>query len=247
MCVVYCYRKKQIEEDPDWKMTLPRSSRSNSRSSLRHIHGDNDDTDTLKKSRSYDKVYRTHEPLEGKPTIEFPEKKWDLDDEDITSSEGSELVRDTKRANDIEYINSNKNDGGDPVTPRQFGRRSERLGNTPIEEEEDDDQRGSYLPPPPNESPSPRYSPSFSGLDRNSSFMTTPPPQQQQQPTLQYPMQPMSMQQPNYQTRPPSGIRVLPLNNASFYSPGPSSPTSPVPLEQDVGLPRTQNTKSTEV
>lgn len=50
--------------------------------------GSEADSDTLKKSRSYEKVYRTHEPLDGKPNIEFPAKKWDLDEEDIVSSEG---------------------------------------------------------------------------------------------------------------------------------------------------------------
>lgn len=32
---------------------------------------------TSKKRRSYDKVYRTHEPLEGLPETEFEEKAWD--------------------------------------------------------------------------------------------------------------------------------------------------------------------------
>lgn len=32
-----------------------------------------------KKRRSYDKTYRTHEPLEGVPEIDFEDKEWDLD------------------------------------------------------------------------------------------------------------------------------------------------------------------------
>lgn len=32
-----------------------------------------------KKRRSYDRTYRTHEPLEGLPEIEFEEKPWDLE------------------------------------------------------------------------------------------------------------------------------------------------------------------------
>lgn len=36
--------------------------------------------------RGYDKVYRTHEPLPGKPNIEFEDKVWDLDLDDTLSS-----------------------------------------------------------------------------------------------------------------------------------------------------------------
>lgn len=32
-----------------------------------------------KKRRSYDRTYRTHEPLEGLPEVEFEEKPWDLE------------------------------------------------------------------------------------------------------------------------------------------------------------------------
>lgn len=103
MCIVcgaYRFRQKQLKENPQWQMSLPRS-RASSRTNLRQlsnsvgggIGGPEDDSDTdttgiLKKSRSYDKVYRTNEPLPGKPLIDFPAKKWDLDDEDFTSSEG---------------------------------------------------------------------------------------------------------------------------------------------------------------
>lgn len=34
---------------------------------------------TSKKRRSYDKTYRTNEPLKGLPEVEFEEKQWDLD------------------------------------------------------------------------------------------------------------------------------------------------------------------------
>lgn len=216
VCAVYCYRRKALKDDPDWKMSLPRS-RSGSRATLRNLNSEND-TDTLKKSRSYDKVYRTNEPLEGKPNVDFPEKKWDLDDEDFTSSDGSEFPP-TKAANDIEYINKN-----DPQ--RQTGRRNQRLGNEqPIQEEP-------ILPPPPADLSSPGYSPTFSGLDRNSSFGNQHEP---------------------LNIRPPSGaIRVLPLpasnNNNRYFVEGSVSPPSagsPTPI-QDVGLPKV-NTKSTEV
>ncbi|KAJ6640082.1 Protein mesh [Pseudolycoriella hygida] len=217
VCAVYCYRKKALKEDPTWKMSLPRS-RLGSRSTLRHI-GDDDEQDTLKKSRSYDKVYRTNEPLEGKPNNEFPEKKWDLDDEDVTSSDGSEFPP-SKIASDIEYINRS-----DPQ--RQTGRRMQRMGTETIEEEQS-------LPPPPQELASPTYSPTYSGLDRNSSFgqeQLSPPPKQ-------------------YSTRPPSGaVRVMPMSNNAFFGEGSMSPTSagsPTPISQEIGLPKA-NTKSTEV
>jgi hypothetical protein len=38
-----------------------------------------------KTRRSYDKVYRTHEPLPNKPLIDFENKMWDLDEETDTS------------------------------------------------------------------------------------------------------------------------------------------------------------------
>lgn len=213
VCGVYCYRKKAMKEDPNWKMTLPRS-RSGSRATLRHLNSDGSevDQDTLKKSRSYDKVYRTNEPLEGKPNIDFPEKKWDLEDEDVTSSDGSEFP---KIASDIEYVSQKQPE-------KQLGRRNERLGFGGIEEEEQN------YPPPPLDSPSPvNYSPTYSGLDRDSSFMSDPP---------------------NNATRPPTGaVRVFPNTNTGYYAPGPSSPTSvssPTPT-QELGLPKLN--RSTDV
>lgn len=98
VCGVYCYRKKALKEDPDFKLPIGNRSRSNSQSAtFRHMNSDGSEMDsgTLKKSRSYDKVYRTNEPLEGKPNADFPEKKWDLDDNDgdITSSEGRNQLK----------------------------------------------------------------------------------------------------------------------------------------------------------
>lgn len=221
VCFVYCYRKKQLKEDPNWKMSLPRSG---SRATLRNMNSD-DERDTIKKSRSYDKVYRTHEPLEGKPNIDFPEKKWDLDDEDITSSDGSEFPA-SKIASDIEFINQN-----DPQQ-KQLGRRSLRMGSDykPIEEEPN-------LPPPPLEdSPRSTYSPTYSDLDQNRDSYDPKPINQNQK----------------FQPRPPSGaIRVLPTSsgNAFPFNQAPRSPSSagsPVP-NQDVGLPAAANAKSTEV
>lgn len=230
VCGIYRFRRKSKQADPNWKLTnsLPRS-RSGSRTTLRHLNSDGSevDSDTLKKSRSYDKVYRTHEPLEGKPNIEFLEKKWDLDEEDITSSEGSEFPH-SKVAKDIDYMNPNE-------PQRQTGRRNQRptaISQQPIQEER------SYVPPPV-ESPS-SYSPTFSGLGRDS-FPEPPSPQQQA-----------------LGNRGPSGaVRVLPTaDNTRYFSDGPASPVSagsPV-LTQSVGLPAAsggqlspKSTKSTEV
>lgn len=200
------------------------------------MNSDGSESDTLKKSRSYDKVYRTHEPLEGKPNIEFPEKKWDLDEEDITSSEGSEFPQ-GKLAKDIDYINTN-----DPQQ-RQMGRRNQRPMAMSQQPQQQEDL------PPPVESPSSSYSPSFSGLGRNS-FPEPPSP-----------LQPAQQQQPPLSTgtRPPSGaVRVLPTASnlpQRYYSDGPASPVSagsPV-LTQNIGLPAPsgqlspKSTKSTEV
>lgn len=222
VCGVYCYRKKQLEDDPNWKMAIP--SRTNSRSTLRNVNSDGSEMEgdgTLKKSRSYDKVYRTHEPLDGKPNTEFPEKRWDLDDDaDVTSSEGSEFTRPAK---DIEYVNKEDR-------PKQTGRRSLNLKNyQPIQEE---GAHSRY--PEPMESPSPvNYSPTYSGLDRNSSFLNDP-------------------------QAPVGGQRVLPAattfgnsnnnnpNNNKFFG-GPSSPPPPLTPGQDVGLPQRVNSHSTEV
>lgn len=274
VCAVYCYRKKALQEDPDWKMSLPRS-RSGSRSNLRHagINGHSEtDSSTLKKSRSYDKVYRTNEPLENKPDVEFPAKKWDLDDEDFTSSDGSEFPPgvSTKRADDIQYLNR-----GD--AQRQTGRRNV-LSQQRIEEEvvgqpraannDDDGDVDSELPPPPLPQqqapqlhqqastglpPNSTYSPTYSGLQRNSSGFSsvTSPGQQQQQPSFGFPQ------------RQPNAVRVLPGGTAANFSPqmrdgrffgegsvSPTSATSPVPPIQDVGLPSKSppaGTKSTEV
>lgn len=215
VCGVYCFRKKQLKENPNWKMQIPHS-RSGSRATLRNLNSDGSEMEdaggSLKKSRSYDKVYRTNEPLEGKPNTEFPEKKWDLDD-DVTSSEGSEF-RDSKIARDIEYMKNGEK-------PKQQGRRSQRLGSDyrPIEEE-----ASAYIPPvsPMSES---QYSPSFTGIDRNS----------------------YESQNPNNKT--PGGVRVLPgvstqINNDDQFFGG---TTSPQPPGQDVGLPSKFNNRSTDV
>lgn len=234
VCVVYQYRKKQLKKDPNYVLPFPHS-RSGSRTTLKNMHSDASDMDdsSIKKVRRYDASYDTHEPLKDKPAVDFdPSKKMDLDEDDITSSEGSSF-RDIK-AKDFEYVNMS----GSGQDQRQLGRRSQRLASDykPIEEED------SQYPPPPIESPQPyngTYSPTFSNLDR-SSFLSdpnqSPPPtgairvlplnqQQQQQP-----------QQPQQQQQPPSSSR--------FFG-GPSRAAPSPPLTQNVGLPT--DSRSTEV
>lgn len=224
VCVVYQYRKKQLQNDPNYALPFPHS-RSGSRTTLKNINSDASDMGddaSIKKVRRYDQSYDTHEPLKNKPAVDFdPTKKMDLDEDDITSSEGSSF-RDIK-AKDFEYLDMVGSSGQDQ---RQLGRRSQRLASDykPIEEED------SQYPPPPVDSPTPynngTYSPTFSNLDRTS-FLSDP-----------------------NQSPPPTGaIRVLPLNQQqqpqqqqpSRFFGGPSR--SP-PLTQNVGLP---DGRSTEV
>lgn len=47
-----------------------------------------------KRKRHYDGVYRTNEPLPGKPLIEFEDKVWDLDDEYNQANERSRRLLD---------------------------------------------------------------------------------------------------------------------------------------------------------
>ncbi|KOB67705.1 Uncharacterized protein OBRU01_19387 [Operophtera brumata] len=78
------------------------------------------DKSSLKKRRAYDKTYRTNEPLPNAPEVEFPEKLWELSEEDllsITSPSDSGSNRDstlTRPAKDIEYVSR----------PRQTGRHA---------------------------------------------------------------------------------------------------------------------------
>lgn len=231
VCVVYQFRKKQIKKDPNYVLPFPHS-RSGSRTTLKGINSDTSDAgddSSIKKVRNYDASYNTHEPLKNKPAVDFdPAKKMDLDEDDITSSEGSSF-RDVI-AKDFEFVASS---GSGPAQDRQLGRRSQRLASDyrPIEEEE------SQYPPPPVESPQPyngTYSPTFSNLDR-SSFASDP----NQSPAPKSPV---------------GAIRVLPLNQQQQQQPSrsrffgePSNASSPPPLTQNVGLPRPADSRSTEV
>lgn len=245
ICGVYRYRQKQLKEDPHWQMPVLPRSRQSSRTNLRQLSpGPDDDSDTdaastLKKSRSYDKVYRTNEPLPGKPSVDFPAKKWDLDDEDVTSSEGSEN-KDTKIAKDIQYINKT----GEKPGAKQMGRRSLRstsgtdqdLNGTALDEhDEDGHEHDDDKPPSPEVDERDihgplqhQYSPTFSGADSRDSTGSS----------MSYPVN--AQQQNRF-----GGVPVLP-NNTKFFSRPPSGvPTgaTPIrvapqqPLSQDSGLP----------
>lgn len=78
---------------------------------------DSDKSSNAKKRRAYDKTYRTHEPLPNAPEVEFPEKLWDLSEEDLlslTSPSDSGSNRDstlTRPAKDIQYLSRPKQTG----------------------------------------------------------------------------------------------------------------------------------------
>ncbi|XP_061508064.1 protein mesh isoform X1 [Anopheles gambiae] len=242
VCGVYCLRKRKRKEDPDWRLPLP--SRSGSRATLRKGDDSEFDDTTIKKTLRYDATYRTNEPLEGKPNIQFEPKKMDLDEEDITSSEGGEYS--ARVARDIEYKNL--------ADHKQLGRRSQRgvgglqqAGLFSGEEEEDDDDPKGYPPPPPPmsqqqqqqqqqqqrsmqpESPTQTYgaySPTFSDIDQVSSFATED-------------------NSPLNQRRPQNGnMSPMPNTSRSYYT-GEQGQTQP--LVQNVGLPNRMDSRSTEV
>lgn len=227
ICAVYCYRKRARKVEPGWKLSLPRS-RAGSRTTLRQMTSDGSDSDTLKKSRSYEKVYRTNEPLPGKENIDFPAKKWDLDEEDFTSSEGGSEFPQGKIAKDINYIGTAGDDTVQQQQPqqqqqqvRQTGRRNQReAAQQQRAEAPDSPQDESYLTPAPD-SLSTGFSPVYSGFG-------------------------------GAKARPPSGgIRVLPTTSSNkYFNDNPGSPVSSgsPTLTQAVGLPSPPlNNRSTQV
>lgn len=140
VCIIF-FRRRAAKHDHVFDFA-PRS-RSNSRANLRasmsnlaakpqykdtrEFDSDFDQVDTdlssgnggtLRKMRQYDDVYRTHEPLKGKPEIEFPEKKLDLSEDEVMSS-GSNDNRDfnTNPTNKFTY--------GEPA--HQLGRSRQKL------------------------------------------------------------------------------------------------------------------------
>lgn len=109
-----------------------------------------------KKKRAYDKTYRTNEPLANAPNSEFPEKPFDLSEEDLLSlttpsdtesNQGSTLTRPAK---DIEYISR----------PRQTGRRAMPPSESGYSTKDSEDPyTGQYSPVP-----SPIHSPTYSEI-----------------------------------------------------------------------------------
>lgn len=114
--------------------------------SNRSDSGRSDKSGSSKKRRAYDKIYRTNEPIPGAPDVDFPEKLWDLSEEDLLSltspsetesGQGSTLTRPAK---DIEYISrprqtgrhalasesgySSKDGSEDPYSPKYTGQYS---------------------------------------------------------------------------------------------------------------------------
>lgn len=54
------------------------------------------ETNSTKKRRSYDRVYRTNEPLPDKPDIDFEDKEWDLKEPiSPTGSDSTDSIRKT--------------------------------------------------------------------------------------------------------------------------------------------------------
>jgi sushi domain-containing protein 2 len=187
------------------------------------------DDNSIKKVRNYDASYNTHEPLSNKPPVEFDaSKKMDLDEDDITSSEGTSSI--DVIAKDFEYVNM-VNNSGSGVPDRQMGRRQQRLTSDykPIEEEDS-------FPPAPIDSPQPyangTYSPTFSNLDR-SSYASDPNQSPLQKSPIDIRVRPMNQQQPQPQS-----------SQARYYG---QPSTSPSPLTQNVGLPHVEDSRSTAV
>lgn len=140
VCILF-FRRRAAKHDAAFDFA-PRS-RSNSRANLRaslanlsakpdykdgkgyetdYGQGESDlssgNSGTLRKMRQYDNVYRTNEPLKGKPEIEFPEKKLDLSEDEIMSS-GSNENREYNPNSDNVFTYGEPN--------QQLGRSRQRL------------------------------------------------------------------------------------------------------------------------
>lgn len=117
------------------------------------------DKSSLKKRRGYDKTYRTHEPLPNAPEVDFPEKLWELSEEDllsITSPSDSGSNKDstlTRPAKDIEYISK----------PRQTGRRALASDSGLESKDSSEDPYGSRYETQYSPIPS-AYSPTYSEI-----------------------------------------------------------------------------------
>lgn len=213
-CIVYWWRKKHIQEDPNWKMPIP--SRSASRSTLRNLGSERDDN-TIEKVRNYDGSYKTHEPLENRPAVDFQDKKLDLDEEDILSSEDGSEYKD-KVAKDFEYRTQ---DGGQS---RQLGRRAQRQAAI----QEEDDPQNTYQPASPVDSPPPQVN--------YSSY-----------PSTSYGASPGGLNYATSPEQSPPQIRNLVITNPSgtFYRSAPTSP--PLSQNVGLPSSPTNDSRSTQV
>lgn len=138
--------------------------------SNRSDSGKSDKSSVPKKRRGYDKTYRTNEPLPNAPDVEFPEKLWELSEEDLlslTSPSPSETEsnRDstlTRPAKDIEYISR----------PRQTGRHALPSDSGYSTKDGSEDPYGrkydSHYSPIPSPTYSEIYSPPVSPISDNS-------------------------------------------------------------------------------
>jgi hypothetical protein len=120
--------------------------------------GKSDKSSLPKKRRGYDKTYRTNEPLPNAPDVEFPEKLWDLSEEDLlslTSPSESDSNRDstlTRPAKDIQYVSK----------PRQRGRQALTSDSGYSTKDGSEDPYGSKFENAYSPIPSPTYSEIYS-------------------------------------------------------------------------------------
>lgn len=83
---------RRLKEDIDSRAISPTTPTSDDeytyKSPILSDRGSSEtDSSTSKKRRSYDKSYRTNEPLKGLPEVEFEEKPWDVDSPTTTEYE----------------------------------------------------------------------------------------------------------------------------------------------------------------
>ncbi|XP_073816077.1 sushi domain containing 2 mesh isoform X4 [Musca autumnalis] len=218
VCGVYRFRQKQLKEDPQWQMTLPRS-RASSRTNLRALNAngdydsDTDATGTLKKT-----------------------KKWDLDDGDVTSSEGEKPKQMGRRSlrgvsgSDQDQVPEHEHDEGagtavDHDEHDDVGvQHPPGYHQPPSPEVDDHDEHGLPLHQQPHPaSGQAQYSPTFSGADSSfsgESYHPNNPPQ------TRY-----------------GGVPVLPNANSQYFNRPPSSMPAPTPVRPApiVGTPLTQD------
>uniref|UniRef100_T1PHE4 AMOP domain protein n=1 Tax=Musca domestica TaxID=7370 RepID=T1PHE4_MUSDO len=234
VCGVYRFRQKQLKEDPQWQMTLPRS-RASSRTNLRALNAngdydsDTDATGTLKKT-----------------------KKWDLDDGDVTSSEGEKPKQMGRRS--LRGISGTDQDqlpehedhdehaaagvAGHPDEHDDVGvQHPAGYHQPPSPEADDHDEHGLPLHQAmhPAGGTQAQYSPTFSGADSSfsgESYHPNNPPQ-----TRYGGVQVLPNTNSQYFNRPPSSMPVTGGQAVPAATPVRPAPIVGTPLTQDNGLP----------